>query len=258
MQNAPASNSDANAPPPETRAERRMRRLEAMSEMGVSLGRKLERQAELAAAYAETDAVPDNLPHSRRLDEIARAFAQVCRAVAITTALEDRIDNGLPALPDLDRARRLRNQAAADKRAEAARAVERTFDADPAVASRKHTVRLRLDLHRLLDAECLDLDRFLDRPLPGIVADLRRNLGLDPIDEEEALWRDARREWQRTASVQEVKSAPTADRKDEPPHEVDADEASPPSSLPRPRRTPRSAGRSSLSKKRLARNYAPP
>ena len=61
--------------PAETRAERRMRRLSRLADIGLCIAEKLERQAELAAIYSETDAVPDNLPHSRRLDEIGRAFA---------------------------------------------------------------------------------------------------------------------------------------------------------------------------------------
>ena len=169
-----------------------MRRLEQMADMGLNIGRRLERQAEVAAAHAESEAVPDNLPHSRRLDEIARAFAQVGRAVAILTALEDRIDRGLPALPDLDRSRRLREQAAKDRRAAAVAGVEHALSLDPALASPRRLAGLKLNLDRLLDQEALDLDAFLDRPLPQLVERLRRRLGLDPIEDETALWAEER------------------------------------------------------------------
>jgi hypothetical protein len=168
--------------PVETRAERRMRRLSRMADIGLSIAEKLERQAELAAVYAETDAVPDNLPHSKRLDEIGRSFAQVSRAVSLATALEDRIDKGLPALPDDDRA--VREREAREKRAEVARAVTHAIDTDPSVHSRRRVVQLRLDLDRLLDRELADLDRFLRRPFPELEARLRRDLGLDPDEED--------------------------------------------------------------------------
>jgi hypothetical protein len=164
--------------PAETGAERRLRRLSRMADIGLSIAEKLERQAELAAIHAEVDAVPDNLPHSRRLDEIGRTFAQVSRAVSLATALEDRIDKGLAALPDDDRA--VREREARDKRAEVAKAVVRAIDSDPSVHSRRRVVQLRLNLDRLLDAELRDLDRFLRRPFPEIEIRLRRDLGLEP------------------------------------------------------------------------------
>jgi hypothetical protein len=168
--------------PAETRAGGRLRRLARMADIGLSIAEKLERQAELAAVYAETDAVPDNLPHSRRLDDIGRTFAQVSRAVSLATALEDRIDKGLPAIPDDDRP--VREREAREKRAEVARAVAHAIEADPHVHSRRRIVRLRLDLDRLLDAELRDLDRFLRRPFHEIEARLRRDLGLAPDEDD--------------------------------------------------------------------------
>ena len=158
-----------------------MRRLARMADIGLSIAEKLERQAELAAVYAEVDAVPDNLPHSKRLDDIGRTFAQVSRAVSLATALEDRIDKGLPALPDDDRP--VREREAREKRAEVARAVVDAIDIDPTVHSRRRVVQLRLNLDRLLDAELADLDRFLRRPFAEIEARLRRDLGLEVDDE---------------------------------------------------------------------------
>ena len=153
-----------------------MLRLARLADIGLAIAEKLERQAELAAVYSETDAVPDNLPHSRRLDEIGRAFAQVSRAVSLSTALEDRLDRGLPAILDEDRERKERE--AREKRAEATKAVVRAIEADPPFQSQRRMVDLRLRLDRLLDAEIKDLDRFLNRPIDEITARIRRDLGL--------------------------------------------------------------------------------
>jgi hypothetical protein len=167
--------------PAELRAAQRVRRLARMADLGLSLGEKLHRQAELAAVHSETDAVPDNLPHSKRLDGIGRAFAQVSRAVSLSTALEDRIDNGLPALPDEALAAREREAKA--KRVEVEKAVVRTIEADPPFQSRRRMVDLRIRLDRLLDAELADLHRFLGQPFHQIEVRLRRDLGLEPEDD---------------------------------------------------------------------------
>ena len=185
MFDAPAHPQPGDAPPPETRAERRMRRLEQVADQGVEVGRLLTEQARVAAACAATDAVPDNLPHARLLAEIAGAHARVVRAVAIASAVEDRIDRGLPALPELDQARRLREDLAAEKRVRATEEVDRALDGVPLAPRRR--AHLRIDLNRLLDAETADLDRFLARPLPELASRLRRDLGLDPTAED-AVW----------------------------------------------------------------------
>jgi hypothetical protein len=187
----PDAAPDPHTAPAETRAERRMRRLEEMSELGLSIGRKLERQAELAAAHAEVGRLSDRTDHtqSRRVDEIARAFAKVLRAVALATAIEDRIDRGLPALPDIERNARLRDQAARDRRAAAASAVECAIHADPTIRSPRRLADLKINLERLLDREVMNLDAFLGRPLPEIVAKLRQDLGLE-AEEEVGLWED--------------------------------------------------------------------
>jgi hypothetical protein len=161
-----------------------MHRLEQMADQGVEIGRLLTEQARVAAACAATDAVPDNLPHAKLLNEIAGAHARVVRAVAIASAVEDRIDRGLPALPELDQARRRREDLAAEKRALAACEVDRALDSVP--LSPRRLAHIRVDLRRLLDAETADLDRFLARPLPELAARLRRDLGLELSEEDEA------------------------------------------------------------------------
>ena len=171
------------APPAMTRAERRMLKLERLGDIGLAIAEKLGREAERASAHAESEIVPDNLPHSRRLGEIAKAYAQVSRAAAICTAMEDRIDKGLPALPDVDRARRLRDQALEEKREAVRSRVVNAIDADPTILTARRRVDLRLRLDGLLDREVRDLDRFLDRPFPELVERLRVNLGLEPDEE---------------------------------------------------------------------------
>ncbi len=187
--NPAPTTAEAITPPAETRKERRMHRLEQMSELGLSIGRKLERQAEMASAYAELRHLNDRIDHSqsRRVDEIARAFAQVLRAVSLATAIEDRIDQGLPAIPDLERSRRLREQAAKDRRDAVECAVECAIHADPRIQSPRRLADLKINLHRLLDREVLNLDAFLNQPLPQIIARLRAQLGLEP-EEEPELW----------------------------------------------------------------------
>jgi hypothetical protein len=109
----------------------------------------------------------------------------VTRAVAIASAIEDRIDKGLPAIPEIDHARRQREEAARAKRQRAADEVECVLL--QANLNRKREVGMRIDLHRLLDAEMADLDRFLSRPLPELAARLRRDIGLE-VTEEDAIW----------------------------------------------------------------------
>jgi hypothetical protein len=85
-------------------------------------------------------------------------------------------------VPDEDR--EMKEREAKDKRAEAAKAVVRVIEADPLFQSRRRMVDLRLRLDRLLDAELEDLDRFLSRPIDEITARIRRDLGLDPEEDD--------------------------------------------------------------------------
>jgi hypothetical protein len=167
-----------------------MRRLELMGDQGVEIGRLLTDQAKGAAACANSELVPDNVPHAKLLNEIAAVHARVVRAVAIACAIEDRIEKGLPALPELDQARRARDAAVREKREAAADEVETMLIGDSGL-NRNRQVHLRLGLHRLLDRETADLDRFLARPLPQLIGRLRRDLGMGLRDEDE-LWLEAR------------------------------------------------------------------
>jgi hypothetical protein len=187
-----AAAADDAVPPAASRAEERMRLLRRMSEVGVRMAERLDRQSELCAIYAEAEASPEQHrePNARRLDDIARAFAQVSRAVSVSVALEDRIERGPPPAPLAERhppALRLvepegppeslpRSNLGA-RREQAARAVRRAIDADAAGDPRR-TAELCLGLDRLLDRELAAVDAFLDRPLDEIVARVSRALGL--------------------------------------------------------------------------------
>jgi hypothetical protein len=183
--------TDTPVPPAASRAEERMRLLRRMSEVGVRMAERLDRQSELCAAYAEGAASPVQFrePNARRLDEIARAFAQVSRAVSVSVALEDRIERGPPlAPPPAERrppALRLVEPGSAlgARREQAASAVRDAIDAH-ACGDPRLTDDLCRGLDRLLDQELAAVDAFLERPLDETIARLRRDLGLAERDDE--------------------------------------------------------------------------
>jgi hypothetical protein len=172
-------------PPDETGARERMRLLRTLSEIGVRIAERMDRQSELSAIYAETCAVPEHLhaPYARRIDEIGRAFAQVCRAVALTVALEERIETDLHAGPAARAEQALKRRLLA-ARAEAAEATNRTEPQTAAETAarpaseppRAPDVRLRLD--RALDPGLDALYAELDRAPDEIIARVRQVLDL--------------------------------------------------------------------------------
>jgi hypothetical protein len=84
--------TSAEAPDPAIlRAERRLRMLEELADIGMNLARALERQA-LAAADPAEPAAPDASA------DPAGAYARISRAVRLTLALEARTDEALRAL----------------------------------------------------------------------------------------------------------------------------------------------------------------
>jgi hypothetical protein len=197
----------------ETGARERMRLLRRLSEIGVGIAERMDRQSELSAIYAETCAVPEHLhaPYARRIDEIGRAFAQVSRAVTLAIALEERIETDLLAGPvaRAEQALKRRLLAARAAAAEAptgagsppdARAGAETAAARPASETpRAPDTRLRLD--RALDPGLNALDAALDRDPDEIIAEVRRDL-----DRAEALMpaatRVSRREKNRTLAAE--------------------------------------------------------
>ena len=184
----PTPFEDAYDPAARRRAAR-LRATEALTRIGLKLAAALERELD---ALAEAPAAADSADAPRPVQDIARAFAQVSRAVSLAVALEDRLDQD-PETRRLEaeaRAARLRCEAA---RAEAARAetvaprrrreieaaVEQVIDAQPDLKPNRR-IDLKFSLHHRLDRELLDLDRFLDRPMGETVARICRGFGLKP------------------------------------------------------------------------------
>jgi hypothetical protein len=172
---------EATIAPDETGARARMGLLRTLSEIGVRIAERMDRQSELSAIYAETCAVPEHLhaPYARRIDEIGRAFAQVCRAVTLAVAVEERIETDLLAGPAARAEQALKRRLLA-ARAGTAEAREPAEALAPAAAqpapetSRAPDVRLRLD--RALDPGLAALDAALDRDPDQIIAEVRRTL----------------------------------------------------------------------------------
>jgi hypothetical protein len=181
----------AAAPPLETGAQGRMRLARRVSEIGVRMAERLDRQSEAAAINAEFSALPQGKrdDSARRLHEAARAFAQVARAVSICLALEDRIERGPPiAPPEPSTPRRASTESpvAGESRLgargeEVYAAVRRTIDADRSGFGDPACVDdLCRNLDRLLAREMAAVDAFLDRPVEETIVHICKALNLDP------------------------------------------------------------------------------
>jgi hypothetical protein len=183
----------AEAPDPAIlRAERRLRMLEELSEIGMDLARALHRRA-LAADDPAEAAAPDDSETAASptpTGDPSVAFARISRAIRLTLALEARTDEALRALRagvvaecEARRAH-ARNRAAADAAARSAgrrdtverlviEAAEREIDDDEAL----NDVLEALE-ERLADDEAYqDLDR---APLRETVERLCADLQLTP------------------------------------------------------------------------------
>jgi hypothetical protein len=170
---------ETSAIPDETGARERMRLVRTLSEIGVRIAERMDRQSELSAIYAETCAVPEHLhaPYARRIDEIGRAFAQVCRAVTLAVALEERIETDLHAGPDARAEQALKRRLLAARAAAAEAPAPAATDTRPAPETpRAPDTRLRLD--RALDPGLNALDAALDRNPDELIAQVRKGLGL--------------------------------------------------------------------------------
>jgi hypothetical protein len=174
--NGPQPTSEpASADPSPDRAERRLRILQELAEIGMDLARAVQRRA----LAAEDPAVVANP---------ALSFSRIARAVRQTVALEAKLDQDRQAVM-AERAERRARDARLQAHKHKARIrdlVERAIDAE---ASGDAAEDLLCDLNeRLEDAD--DLAAFADRPVAEIVAHICRELGLNPPP---SLWNE--QEW---------------------------------------------------------------
>jgi hypothetical protein len=105
------------------RAERRVRLLEELSEIGMDLARALRREAQAAADEAEPDGSATDAKTGRptaRSGDLAGAFASLSRAIRLTLTLEGRADEALRALRAGVLVEREAQRAEAARRASAA------------------------------------------------------------------------------------------------------------------------------------------
>lgn len=145
------------------RAERRGRMLDELSELGMSLARRIHQHAMKAETPQEAE-------------RLATTFHHLSRSVRQTLALEARLErdaqrDGREAERRADEVRQAR---VAERKSRAGAAVSRLIWTE---AERSEVGGRLVDLKRLLDAEALD-DAFLDTPFEVLVARIRRDIGL--------------------------------------------------------------------------------
>jgi hypothetical protein len=164
------------ADPSSDRAERRLRILQELAEIGMDLARAVRTRA--LAARADPAAAVD----------LGLSFSRIARAVRQTVALEARLDQDRQAAAAERAERRVRDarEHAYEHKARIRSLVERAIDAE---ASGEAAEDLLSDLdERLEDAD--DLAGFADRPVAEIVQHICRELDVTPPP---ALWDEA--EW---------------------------------------------------------------
>jgi hypothetical protein len=180
------------------RAERRLRVLEELTEIGLDLARLLQRQAHAAAeaidptAAAALDATEPSAGRAPIISagDIANALARISRAIRLTVALETRTDEALRALragvaAEVEARRaQARNRAAAEAEARSkshrnaverlvTEAAEREIEDDDALGGVMEALEERL----VEDEAYWDLDRM---PLREAVERLCADLELTP------------------------------------------------------------------------------
>jgi hypothetical protein len=179
----PASLAPDEAPDPAVlRAERRLRLLAELTEIGMELARALRP----GAPDEPADATPDATPAKRR--DPAEVFDRLSRAIRLTVALETRTDE---ALRDLKAGIA---QARAEERAQAAEEAEEDADEGRRISRERvresvvHAIYAEVDC-RDRDRACNSLDEILEedetyfdcgaRPLREVVESLCKDLHLD-------------------------------------------------------------------------------
>ena len=176
MSDTHASAEPISADPSSDRAERRLRILQELAEIGMDLARAVRTRA--LAADADLSAAVD----------LGLSFSRIARAVRQTVALEARLeqDRQAAAAERAERQARDAREQADKHKARIRGLVERAIDAE---ASGEAAEDLLGDLdERLEDAD--DLAGFADRPVAEIVQHICRELDVTPPP---ALWDEA--EW---------------------------------------------------------------
>lgn len=176
MNDTHASAEPISADPSSDRAERRLRILQELAEIGMDLARAVRTRA--LAADADPSAAVD----------LGLSFSRIARAVRQTVALEARLeqDRQAAAAERAERQARDAREQADKHKARIRGLVERAIDAE---ASGEAAEDLLGDLdERLEDAD--DLAGFADRPVAEIVQHICRELDVTPPP---ALWDEA--EW---------------------------------------------------------------
>ncbi|HEV7385973.1 MAG TPA: hypothetical protein VGN89_13920, partial [Phenylobacterium sp.] len=177
----------------EARAERHLRLLEELAEIGMDLARTVQRQAHEQAA-ADLDAAALGL-----------VFSRIARAVRQTVALEARLAEDRQAKTSAQIAGQTRARAARRQR-EVRAVVEQAIEAD---ADESDVENLLLDLEeRLVDYDESD---FSDRPIGELVARICRDLGVTP---DWSLWEDE--DWAIEEAAARPRGSPYAARDPDP------------------------------------------
>jgi hypothetical protein len=180
----PEPQQEAQSAPPQTAARERMGVLRRVSEIGLRIAERLDRQSEVAASLAEAAILPDDVQAAcaKSLHETARAFAQVARAVSIAIALEDKIERGPPLeSPPSDLVCPVpRESRLKARRDEVEHGVRQAIDLSAMAEPRIDVDRLCRDLDNLLAREMAEVDAFLSLPTEEIVTRLCQRIGVDP------------------------------------------------------------------------------
>ena len=153
--------------------------LDDLVTMGTSLARLLHAQAVRQAEAVQAAVPPHPIPHASyeppatTLVTLATAFDRIARAVRRCIALARRLDEPVRATPNP-----AQHRTAARK--QVIRAVEDTIHRtapDDAVSGGDRAESLNAELRDRLDDPDLDWD-LTHRPIPDIIAEIRRDLGL--------------------------------------------------------------------------------
>ncbi|MEO8926384.1 MAG: hypothetical protein ABI306_04400 [Caulobacteraceae bacterium] len=182
-----ASDNDAVASPSVLRAERQLRMLEELAQIGMDLARALGRRAEADGVDAASDAGCKPALAAR---DPADAFQRLSRAIRLTLALEMKTDETLRALQAGEATAEASRREAAIRRAEAAKARSRQVAEHEVRAVVAQAIVAEIEGDEALD-DCYDaLDERLeddesyedlaDKPLRQTVERLCADLGLSP------------------------------------------------------------------------------